>query len=63
MSWLIRGLGILPASERHDGTVMVAETRLEGMAGFAEVHASHTFLMDHPRTRELVTRFLTERRF
>jgi triacylglycerol lipase len=57
-SWLIRGMRLLPVDEAHDGTVRVAETRLDGMVGFAEVEASHTFLMNHPATRELVRRFL-----
>jgi pimeloyl-ACP methyl ester carboxylesterase len=57
-SWLIRGMRLMPAGEPHDGTVRVAETRLDGMVAFAEVEASHTFLMNHPATRELVRRFL-----
>lgn len=62
-SWLIRGMRLMPAGEPHDGTVRVAETRLDGMVGFAEVDASHTFLMNHPATRELVCRFLKTGRF
>ncbi len=62
-SWLIRGMRLMPAGEAHDGTVRVAETRLDGMVGFAEVDASHTFLMNHPATRELVSRFLKTGRF
>lgn len=62
-SWVIAGLSLLPRGEPHDGTVLVRETRLEGMAGFAEVPASHTFLMNHPRARELIARFLASRRF
>lgn len=62
-SWVIARLRLMPPGERHDGTVLVAETRLEGMAAFAEVPASHTFLMNHPATRSLVARFLAERRF
>lgn len=57
-SWLIGALRILPKGEPHDGTVTVAETRLPGMVDFAEVAASHTFLMNHPQTRELVRRYL-----
>jgi len=57
-SLLIRGMRLLPDGEAHDGTVRVAETQLDGMVGFAEVEASHTFLMNHPATRELVRRFL-----
>jgi pimeloyl-ACP methyl ester carboxylesterase len=58
-SWLIRSMRLIPVGEANDGTVRVAETRLDGMVGFAEVEASHTFLMNHPATRELVRRFLT----
>ncbi len=59
-SWATHALGLLPRDEPHDGTVTVAETRLAGMVAFAEVEASHTWVMDHPRTRELVVRFLGE---
>jgi triacylglycerol lipase len=62
-SWLIARLRLIPPGELHDGTVLVAETRMDGMAAFAEVPASHTFLMNHPATRSLVARFLAERRF
>jgi triacylglycerol lipase len=62
-SWLIHGMRIMPAGDRHDGTVRVAETRLDGMVAFAEVEASHTFLMNHPATRELVRSFLATGRF
>ena len=62
-SWHIRGMRLLPVGEAHDGTVRVAETRLDGMVGFAEVDASHTFLMNHPATRDLVCRFLKTGRF
>jgi triacylglycerol lipase len=62
-SWVIARMRLMPAGELHDGTVLVAETRLDGMSGFAEVRASHTYLMNHPETRSLVARFLAERRF
>lgn len=62
-SWLIRALRLLPADDRHDGTVSLAETTLRGMAGFAEVPASHTHLANHPKTRELVLRFLADKNF
>jgi pimeloyl-ACP methyl ester carboxylesterase len=57
-SLLIRGMRLIPSGEAHDGTVRVVETRLDGMVGFAEVDASHPFLMNHPATRELVRSFL-----
>lgn len=62
-SWFIAGMRLFPRGEAHDGTVLVSETRLEGMVGFAEVDASHTFLMNHPEARALVARFLAESRF
>ena len=62
-SWFIAGMRLLPRGVANDGTVLVSETRLEGMAGFAEVDASHTFLMNHPEARALVARFLAESRF
>lgn len=62
-SWLIRSRGLIPPGEPSDGTVTVAETRLPGMADFAEVPASHTWLMNHPLTWELALEFLERRRF
>ena len=41
----------------------VAETRLPGMSDFALVDASHTWILDHPRTGELVVQFLEHGRF
>jgi pimeloyl-ACP methyl ester carboxylesterase len=62
-SWAVRSLKILPAEMAHDGTVAVDETKLPGMVGYAEVPASHTFIMSHPRTVELVLHFLEHQRF
>lgn len=62
-SWLVKRMGVLPPAEPHDGTVAAAETRLPGMVGYAEVPASHTWLMNHPRTRELVLGFIERGRF
>lgn len=42
----------------HDGTVAVEETKLEGMAAFAEVDATHTWIMNVPRVQALVAAFL-----
>jgi triacylglycerol lipase len=42
----------------HDGTVAVDETRLEGMSAFAEVDATHTWIMNDVRARALVLRYL-----
>lgn len=42
----------------HDGTVAVEEARLPGMAAFAEIDATHTWIMNDPRVAELAVRFL-----
>lgn len=62
-SWMIGALRLLPPGADSDGTVTVDETRLPGMCGFARVDAGHTWLMNHPTTRELVLYFLEHRRF
>jgi triacylglycerol lipase len=49
-----------PAGVAHDGTVAVDETRLDGMSAFAEVDATHTWIMNDARTRALVLRYLRE---
>jgi triacylglycerol lipase len=46
------------AGTAHDGTVAVDETKLEGMAAFAEVDATHTWIMNAPRVQALVAAFL-----
>lgn len=62
-SWLTRGAGLLPPTQPSDGTVSLDETRLDGMADFATVDASHTFIMDHPDVQRWTVRFLTTGRF
>jgi hypothetical protein len=62
-SWLIHAKRLLPRHEPSDGTVTVEETRLPGMTAYAEVPASHTFVMDHPETRKRVLEFLETSRF
>jgi hypothetical protein len=62
-SWVVRALKLMPPGQRHDGTVTTDETRLPGMAAYAEVDASHTFIMNHPETRRLVLRFLESASF
>jgi pimeloyl-ACP methyl ester carboxylesterase len=57
-SWMIRALRLLPPGAPNDGTLAVAETTLPEMRAYAEVPAGHTSLMNHPRTRALVVRFL-----
>jgi triacylglycerol lipase len=58
VSWLSAALKVFPPDVDHDGTVSVEEARLPGITGFATVPASHTWIMEHPRTRELTLRFL-----
>ncbi|WP_028770461.1 esterase/lipase family protein [Silanimonas lenta] len=48
---------------RHDGTVAVAETRLPGLAGHCEVHASHMGLLVSRAAAEAVASFLRTGRF
>lgn len=43
---------------KNDGTVAVAETQLEGMSAFAEVDATHTWIMNDPRAQQLALTFL-----
>lgn len=52
-----------PRGMAHDGTVAVEETRLAGMADHAEVDATHTWIMNDPRTRDLVVTYLRTGRF
>lgn len=57
-SWLTTGLSMLDRDQAHDGTLLVSETRHPAMSDFATVDASHTWIMNHPRTLELVVHFL-----
>jgi hypothetical protein len=52
-----------PPGTANDGTVAVDETRLDGMADFAEVDATHTWIMNDARVRDLVVRYLRDGRF
>ncbi|HVK88230.1 MAG TPA: alpha/beta fold hydrolase [Kofleriaceae bacterium] len=47
----------------NDGTVAVDETKLDGMSAFAEVDATHTWIMNDPTTCLLVARYLHEGSF
>jgi pimeloyl-ACP methyl ester carboxylesterase len=51
------------AGVAHDGTVAVEETRLPGMSAFAEVDATHTWIMNDPRVHRLVASYLADGRF
>lgn len=47
----------------HDGTVAVAETKLPGMRAFAEIDATHTWIMNDPRVHALVLAYLRDPTF
>lgn len=47
-----------PRGEPNDGTVAVAETKLEGMSAFAEVDATHTWIMNDVKVQQMTERFL-----
>lgn len=42
----------------NDGTVLVSETKLDGMAAFKTVEATHTTIMADPQVHRLAVRFL-----
>jgi Alpha/beta hydrolase family len=44
--------------EPSDGTVAVRETKLDGMAAFAEIDAPHTWIMNDSRVHRMVDQFL-----
>lgn len=62
-SWLTAALSLLPPGEPSDGTITVEETRLDGMADFATVPASHAWIASHPAVPPLVLAFLRHGRF
>lgn len=58
VSWATRSLGVLPASLASDGTVALDETRPEGPHHFAEVGATHTWIMNDTQVQQMVLQFL-----
>lgn len=52
-----------PPGVRNDGTVAVEETKLPGMAAFAEVDATHTWIMNAQGARRLILAYLQNGRF
>jgi pimeloyl-ACP methyl ester carboxylesterase len=46
------------AGTKNDGTVAVDETRLAGMTAFAEVDATHTWIMNDARVQALIVSYL-----
>jgi triacylglycerol lipase len=63
ISWLTRGAELFPPDAPSDGTVSVEETKLPDMAAFAQIDASHTFIMDHPEARARTLAFLEHGRW
>jgi triacylglycerol lipase len=55
-SWTVARM--FEPSEPHDGTVRVAETKLQGMAAFETVDATHTSIMNDREAQALALRFL-----
>ena len=49
-----------PAGVANDGTVAVDETKLDDMAAFREVDATHTWIMNSTEARRLVLTYLRE---
>jgi alpha-beta hydrolase superfamily lysophospholipase len=52
-----------PPGVQNDGTVAVDETRLDGMTDFAEVDATHTWIMNDARVHRLVVGYLRNGHF
>jgi alpha-beta hydrolase superfamily lysophospholipase len=52
-----------PDGVRNDGTVAVEETKLPGMAAFAEVDATHTWIMNAQPAWRLIVQYLQNGRF
>jgi Alpha/beta hydrolase family len=57
-SWVTRRGPYFSFDEPNDGTLAVEETRAADMTAFATVPASHTWIMNNERAREIVVRFL-----
>lgn len=47
-----------PLGVKNDGTVAVDETKLSGMAAFAETDATHTWIMNSDHVRRMIVTFL-----
>lgn len=63
VSWATRTLGLLPPQLASDGTVALDETRPDGPHAFAQVAATHTWLMNDPQVQQLVLAFLRDGRW
>jgi pimeloyl-ACP methyl ester carboxylesterase len=60
-SWITRRGPYFSFGEPNDGTLAVEETRAADMTTFATVPASHTWIMNDERARQIVVRFLQEK--
>lgn len=49
--------------DEHDGTVAVAETRLDGMSDFRTIDAAHTTIMNDPHVQAIAVAFLRDGAF
>ena len=49
-----------PAGTPNDGTVAVEETRLDGMSAYAEIDATHTWIMNDARAQRLLVAYLKD---
>jgi len=56
--WVSRSARVFAPGEPNDGMLAVSETQMDGIAAFATVDASHSWIMNHPAARALVVRFL-----
>jgi hypothetical protein len=59
-SWVTKSAALFPAGAQSDGTITVNETKHPLMSAYAEVEATHTFIMNHPRAQSLAIKFLRE---
>lgn len=57
ISWVTHALEWIPREEPSDGLILVRETRLDGMADFATIDATHTHIMNHPEVPAMAVRF------
>lgn len=60
VSWLTKALGVF--DDTSDGTVSLSETRLPD-ADFIQVHANHTWIMNHPNVTKQVLHFIEHGEF
>jgi len=53
---------VMPKSEHEmsDGTLTVDETRCAGVEDHVTIKASHTWIMNHPETKRLVSHYIAE---